>query len=69
MKYSASVLATLASAVVAMPQAGSPALAPKEAAPAGCQTSYSGNFGITIVGLGKRSLEVRSFVANCESSC
>ncbi|KAF4895063.1 Cell wall mannoprotein CIS3 [Colletotrichum fructicola] len=62
MKYSASVLATLASAVMAMPQAGSAALAPKEAAPAGCQTSYSGNFGITIVGLGKRSLETRS---NC----
>ncbi|KAK2775042.1 covalently-linked cell wall protein [Colletotrichum kahawae] len=62
MKYSASVLATLTSAVLAMPQAGSAALAPKEAAPAGCQTSYSGKFGITIVGLGKRSLETRS---NC----
>ncbi|KAF9880586.1 covalently-linked cell wall protein [Colletotrichum karsti] len=63
MKFSIATVATFASMVMAMPQAASgAALAPKDSPPDGCQTSYAGNFGITIVSLGKRSLETRS---NC----
>ncbi|KAJ3938309.1 uncharacterized protein N0V96_011554 [Colletotrichum fioriniae] len=48
--------AALATLAVAMPQA---ALKPSENPPAGCSTSYTGNFGLTVVGLGKRSLDKR----------
>lgn len=69
MKFTIATVATLARMAMAMPQAaaGGAALAPADASPAGCQTSYEGNFGITIVSLGKRSLEVRWIITSCQS--
>ncbi|WYZ41176.1 hypothetical protein EsH8_V_000071 [Colletotrichum jinshuiense] len=50
----------LAGMALAMPQASpSGVLAPKESPPPSCQTSYNGNFGLTVVELGKRSLDKR----------
>ncbi|KAL0943007.1 covalently-linked cell wall protein [Colletotrichum truncatum] len=64
MKFSVATIISLATSVLAMPQASPSggALAPKDGPPPSCQTSYEGNFGITVVELGKRSLETRT---NC----
>ncbi|KAK1471059.1 covalently-linked cell wall protein [Colletotrichum cuscutae] len=56
MRSFAIIPAALATLAVAMPQA---ALKPSASPPAGCSTSYTGNFGLTVVELGKRSLDKR----------
>ncbi|GJC79881.1 cell wall mannoprotein CIS3 [Colletotrichum liriopes] len=61
MRFSALATATLAGLALAMPQASSSdSLAPKDGPPPSCQTSFDGNFGLTIVELGKQSLNKRS---------
>ncbi|OHE97507.1 covalently-linked cell wall protein [Colletotrichum orchidophilum] len=60
MRLSALIPVALASLALALPQASSGVLKPAENPPAGCSTSYTGNFGLTVVELGKRSLDKRS---------
>jgi hypothetical protein len=59
----ASILLALAASVAATPQGVTSVIAPKAPAPAGCLTSASGTFQITVVnvtqGIKKRELEKR----------
>ncbi|KAK6217015.1 covalently-linked cell wall protein [Colletotrichum tabaci] len=62
MRFSALITFALGGMAFAMPQASasvSGALAPKDGPPSGCETNFDGNFGLTVVELGKRSLDKR----------
>ncbi|GJC98882.1 covalently-linked cell wall protein [Colletotrichum higginsianum] len=62
MRFSAFITFALGGMAVAMPQASasvSGALAPEDGPPSGCETNFDGNFGLTVVELGKRSLDKR----------
>lgn len=62
MKYFAAA-AALAGAAAALPQGVTSAIAPQQTAPAGCQSTYSGDFSISVVNVtssaSKRSLSAR----------
>ncbi len=70
MKFSASI-ATLATIGLALGQGITDKISPKQAAPPGCQSSFSGLFQVTVVDVttvtGKRDvahLQVRAFFPN-----